>query len=129
MTIKSIGPLVSKTKCQSCVWEQKNWPSTTSTERDTMKERRYRRVKQIEQAAQEGCWTCGLFLAAVEQFWVPIEPEIKTNPGELYLRYDAERFTIHCQTKHPPLQIYSTIGQRSPHRWDDTNIDNCLTFH
>lgn len=84
-------------------------------------------MKQIEQAVQEGCWTCGLLLAAIEQLWVPMYPDFKTNPGgDLYLRYDAERFTIHCQTKHPPIQIYCTAGKISPYLLEDTVINNCL---
>ncbi len=111
MSLESLRLPASETWCKRCVWERENRPSTTSTKRDTFPERSYRRVKQIEQAAREGCWTCGLLLAAVERLWVPDHPEIKTNPGQLYLRYDVERFTIHCQTQHPPLQIYCSASQ------------------
>ncbi|RYO97755.1 hypothetical protein DL763_002551 [Monosporascus cannonballus] len=100
-----------ETWCRWCVWGQESRPVTTCTKRDTFPERSYRRIKQIEQAAREGCWMCGLLLAAVERLWMPDDPEVKTNPGELYLRYDAERFTINCQTKHPPLQIYCAEDQ------------------
>ncbi|RYP08281.1 hypothetical protein DL764_002015 [Monosporascus ibericus] len=106
-----------ETWCQWCIWEKESRPLTTCTKRDTFPERSYRRIKQIEQAAREGCWTCGLLLSAVERLWVPDDPEVKTNPGDLYLRYDAERFTINCQTKHPPLQIYCAEDQPQAYRF------------
>ncbi|RYO88153.1 hypothetical protein DL766_000712 [Monosporascus sp. MC13-8B] len=103
--------------CGSCAWENDNHATTSGAGKDMYKSRRYRRIGQVRKAAEEGCWPCGLYLAAVEGFWAPGDPDFVAGPGEFYLRYDAERFTIQGQTRHPILQIYSAEEQPQVYRF------------
>ena len=94
--------------CDSCAWRADNYATTSIANGDTYKGQSYMRASVVQKAAKEGCWPCGLCLAAIEQLWVPDDPGFMTGQGQFYVRYDTERFTIHGQVKHPIIHIYTT---------------------
>ncbi|RYP47329.1 hypothetical protein DL768_006580 [Monosporascus sp. mg162] len=101
--------------CSGCAWERDNHATTSG--KDMYRSGLYRYLGPVRKAAGEGCWVCGLILAAVERFWTPEDPEFMAGPGEFRVRYHAERFTIHGQRGHPILQIYSAEGQPQVYRF------------
>lgn len=95
--------------CNFCEYDERHGSPTTALKRRSGQ--RHRNVKDVRQRASEGCWLCQCVLNAT-RLWNDDFPGETEKLLQLYIRFDAERFTVRGPQNLPVIQIYSPFGKQ-----------------
>lgn len=92
--------------CKSCAWARQNAPVSSHTKRSG---RRTVNVSGLILGAAEGCWQCNAIQKATTELWGITRQQLELMM-QIWVRYDAEAFTVHGQSHLPVLQLYTSQG-------------------